>query len=74
MRHRSGDGPVAEDPALRCAACDHVILYDDDVRTVGGRRFHATCVDAHRGEAARSGEAVSVLARWIERWSRALGR
>lgn len=59
---------------LRCAACRHEIAYDDAVHTVGGRRFHAACVDAHQGETSARGVVLGVFARWIDRYASVLRR
>jgi hypothetical protein len=60
---------VADAAPLRCAACRHEIADEDVVRTVGGRRFHAACVDAHRAGEGASRDSVTVLARFTDRVS-----
>jgi hypothetical protein len=59
---------------LRCAACRHEIAYDDAILTVAGRRFHAACVDAHHADAGGARGAVGVIARYVSRFARSLGR
>jgi hypothetical protein len=59
---------------LRCAACRHEIALDDSVRTVDGRRFHADCIAAHRGDTEGSRGSVGLFARYIERFSNVLRR
>ncbi len=60
--------------SLVCSACRHEIAYDDTVVTVGGRRFHSACVEAHRAERPTSQQAVGTFARFFERIGRVLGR
>ena len=61
-------------PPLVCAACRHEISHEDAVRTVGGRRFHADCIGAHRADPLTSRDSVGVFARYIERFSQVLRR
>jgi hypothetical protein len=61
-------------PNLRCPACRHEVAYVDSVRNVGGRRFHADCIDAHRADPTTGGGSLGVFARYIERFSQVLRR
>jgi hypothetical protein len=52
----------------------HDIAYDDDVRTVAGKRYHSACVDATKGAELPNMGAVHVTGRYIERFSNAIRR